>query len=416
MNSRKRVVVTGLGIICPTGNDLRTSWKNICAGVSGIDKITLFDASGVSSKIAGEVKNFNAAEHLDVKEARRYDRFIHFAIVAAKQALNDCGIDFEKIDRTRFGVNIGSGIGGLPEIERTSHSFFAGGQKKISPFFIPASIGNMAAGLVSINFGLQGPSYGSVSACATANHSIGDAYRSIFLDEADMMIAGGSEATLTGLAVGGFSAMKALSTRNEDPKTASRPWSVGRDGFVIGEGVGVLILESLEHAQKRGARIYCELSGYAATSDASHITAPLEDGSGAARCMKLAIKSAQLNPEDIFYVNAHGTSTPLGDVAETRAMKTALGEHSRKVMVSSTKSMTGHLLGAAAGIEAIFSIMSLYEGIIPPTINLDTADEGCDLDYTPKIARDVDKSKYLAAMSNSFGFGGTNATVIFRRF
>lgn len=413
---RTRVVVTGLGIICPTGNNLKTAWMNICNGNSGIDTISLFDASKLSSQIAGEVKDFNPADFLDVKEARRYDRFIHFALVAAKQAMDDSGLDINQINHSRAGVNIGSGIGGLPEIERTAVLYLSGGQKKISPFFIPATIGNMAAGLVSIQNGFQGPSYGCVSACATANHSIGDAMRAIILGDADIMIAGGSEATISGLAVGGFSAMKALSTRNNEPTSASRPWSKGRDGFVIGEGVGILILEKLEHAKARGARIYCELAGYGATSDASHITAPLENGSGAARCITVTLKDAQIIPQDVFYINAHGTSTPLGDVAETKAVKLALGEHSNKVMMSSTKSMTGHLLGAAAGIEAVFSIMSLYEGIIPPTINLYEPDEGCDLDYCPHTARNVDKSKYQYSLSNAFGFGGTNSSVLFKRF
>lgn len=413
---RKRVVVTGLGIICPVGKHLKEAWSNIVAGVSGIATINQFDASGLTCHIAGEVKNFKAEDHLPPKEARRYDRFIHFAWIAAGEALQNAGLTPEvlaNMDRTRIGVNIGSGIGGLPEIERTAQVYFTGGQRKISPFFIPATIGNMAAGLVSIQYGLKGPSYGCVSACATANHSIGDAYRAIMYGDADMMIAGGTEATVTGLAMGGFSAMKALSTRNDDPETASRPWCKGRDGFVMGEGAGMLILEEYEHAKKRGVNIYAELVGYGATSDAHHITAPCEDGEGAARCINVAIADARINADQIGYINAHGTSTPLGDLAETVAVKRALGDHAKKVVLSSTKSMTGHLLGAAGGIEAIFSIMALQDKIIPPTINLTDPDDGCDLDYCSNTARNLQVDY---ALSNSFGFGGTNASLIFKRF
>jgi 3-oxoacyl-[acyl-carrier-protein] synthase II len=414
-SSARRVVVTGMGILCPNGNDLPSAWKNICAGKSGIGTITHFDAGELTCRIAGEVKDFNPAEHLDAREARRYDRFIHFALVACKQALTMAGLTPEIIagmDATRLGVNIGSGIGGLPEIENTARAFFAGGQRKISPFFIPATIGNMAAGMVSINFGLKGPNYGCVSACATANHSIGDAYRAILFGDAEVMVAGGTEATITGLAIGGFAAMKALSVRNDDPATASRPWSKGRDGFVMGEGAGVLILEEYEHAKARDVTILAELVGYGATSDAHHITAPCENGEGAARCIRMALDSARINADVIGYINAHGTSTPLGDVAETVAIHRALGEHANKVVVSSTKSMTGHLLGAAGGIEAVFSIMALIDNLIPPTINLLEADAGCNLDYCANIAR-PQKVDYV--LSNSFGFGGTNSSLIFKR-
>jgi len=413
---RPRVVVTGLGIICPTGNNLKTSWSNICHGKSGISEIKQFDASELPSQIAGEVKDFNPNDYLDSKDARRYDRFIHFALVAAKEAIADSGLNLNQIDPTQIGVNVGSGIGGLPEIEKTGVQYNSYGIKKISPFFIPATIGNMAAGLISIQYGLQGPSYGCVSACATANHSIGDALRAIIFDDVKVMIAGGSESTITGLAVGGFAAMKALSTRNHEPQLASRPWAKGRDGFVIGEGAGIIVLEEYEHAKKRGARIYCELKGYGATSDANHITAPLENGEGAARCIELTLKDGEVSADKIKYINAHGTSTPLGDLAETKAVKLALRNNVNSIVMSSTKSMTGHLLGAAAGIEAIFSIMSLYDGIIPPTINLDEADEGCDLDYCPHSAREVDKSQYQYALSNAFGFGGTNSSLLFKRF
>lgn len=416
MSSSRRVVVTGLGILCPVGNDLPTAWGNIVNGQSGIGTISHFDAQPLACHIAGEVKNFRPEDHLPAKEVRRYDRFIHLGMVATQAALAMAGLTtsvLDGLDRTRIGVNIGSGIGGLPEIESTAQAYFAGGQRKISPFFIPATIGNMAAGLVSIHYGLKGPSYGCVSACATANHSIGDAWQTILLGGAEIMVAGGTEATITGLAIGGFGAMKALSTRNDDPQRASRPWSVGRDGFVMGEGAGILILEELTHAQKRGAPIYAELVGYGASSDAHHITAPCEDGEGASRCMHIALKSAHINGDAIGYINAHGTSTPLGDLAETVAVKRTFGEHAKKLVVSSTKSMTGHLLGAAGGVEAVFSVMALVDQIIPPTINLDSPDVDCDLDYCANHAR---QAKINYALSNSFGFGGTNASLIFKRW
>jgi 3-oxoacyl-[acyl-carrier-protein] synthase II len=414
MNSTRlrRVVVTGLGIVSPVGIGAENAWRAICNGQSGVTRITRFDPSAYTTHIAAEVKGFDPTQYVNAKEARRYDTFIHYALAAAKEALADAGIAANPAFAERVGVNVGSGIGGLPMIEETAYALKESGPRKISPFFIPGSISNMPAGLISITYGFQGPNLGCVSACSTANHSIGDAMRAIEYGDADVMISGGTESTICGLAIGGFNAARALSTRNDAPEQASRPWDTERDGFVLGEGCGILVIEELEHAKKRGAKIYCELVGYGASSDAYHITAPREDGDGARRCMVAAMKNAGLNADQISYVNAHGTSTPLGDVAEAGAVMRALGEHSKKVAVSSTKSMTGHLLGAAAGIEAVFSVLALHTNTAPPTINLQNQDPAVTLDLVPNTARQM---KIDVAMSNSFGFGGTNSTLIFER-
>ena len=409
---QRRVVVTGLGIVSPVGIGVATAWDSITNGRSGIGPITRFDASAFNTRIAGEVKGFDAAQFMSGKEARRYDTFVHFGIAAAKEALADAGIAPNPANPERYGLSIGSGIGGLPLIQATYADLLKGGPRKISPFFIPGSIINMISGLVSIEYGLQGPNLAAVTACSTANHCIGESMRKIEYGDADVMIAGGSEAAICELGIGGFNASRAVSTRNDDPTAASRPWDVDRDGFVLGEGAGVLVIEELEHAKARGAKIYCELVGYGVSGDAYHVTAPREDGDGARRCMLNAMKNASLNPSDIEYVNAHGTSTPLGDVAEATAVKAAFGDHAKKLMVSSTKSMTGHLLGAAAGIEAVFTILAMKHGIIPPTINLHKQDPAVDLDLVPNTARQI---KVNTVMSNSFGFGGTNSTLIFKR-
>ena len=410
--SRRRVVVTGLGIISPVGNTVEEAWANIVAGKSGISQITKFDASTFASQIAGEVRGFDVTQYLSPKEARRMDIFIHYGIAAAVQAIKDAGVEAKPQDAERIGINIGSGIGGLPFIENTHKEFLAHGARRISPFLIPASIINMISGNLSIMYGFQGPNLACVSACATGNHSIGESARLIEHGDADVMIAGGSESCVCPLAVGGFASAKALSTRNDDPASASRPWDTGRDGFVLGEGAGVVVLEEYERARARGAKIYCEVAGYGMSSDAYHMTAPLEDGSGAARAMRNAMLSANLRAEDIQYINAHGTSTQLGDVAETRALKLFFGEHAKKLAVSSTKSMTGHLLGAAGGIETIFTVLAIRDQIAPPTANLVDQDPACDLDYVPLTAR---KMNIDAALSNSFGFGGTNATLVFKK-
>ncbi len=411
-SSLRRVVVTGLGIVSPVGIGVTTAWANIKAGRSGIGPITRFDTSGYASRIAGEVKDFDVTQWLNVKEARRFDTFIHYGLVAGMEALKDSGLDLERVNREMVGVCIGSGIGGLPLIEDTHKALTAGGPRKITPFFVPGSIINMISGQLSIIYGLQGPNIAVVSACTTANHSIGEAGRLIEYGDADVMIAGGAESCISPLGVGGFAAARALSSRNDDPTAASRPWDVGRDGFVIGEGAGVLLLEEYEHAKARGARIYCELAGYGMSADAHHITAPSEDGSGAIRCMNNTLRNAGLNHHQVDYINAHGTSTPLGDVAETSAVKGCFGEHAKKLALSSTKSMTGHLLGAAGGIEAIFSVMAIHDQIAPPTINLHEPDPLCDLDYVPNIARPM---KIDVALSNSFGFGGTNGSLVFKK-
>ena len=408
--SKRRVVVSGLGIVSPVGIGISESWANILAGKSGIGRITRFDPSAFSSQIAGEVKGFEVSKYLAPKEARRFDTFIHYGLAAAIESIADAGLDLDKLDRERIGACIGSGIGGLPLIENTHDALLAGGPRKISPFFVPGSIINMIAGQLSIMYGLKGPNLSIVTACTTANHCIGDAGRLIEYGDADVMIAGGAEATVSALGVGGFCAARALSNRNDDPQAASRPWDKDRDGFVLGEGAGMLVLEEYEHAKARGARIYCELKGYGMSADAHHITAPCEDGDGAVRCMVNALRNASLAPEAIDYVNAHGTSTPLGDIAETVAVKRAFGEHARKLAVSSTKSMTGHLLGAAGGIEAVFAILAIRDQVAPPTINLVNPDPECDLDYVPNTARPME---IRAVLSNSFGFGGTNGTLVF---
>ncbi len=410
--SSRRVVVTGLGIVSPVGIGVEPAWRAIVTGQSGIGPITRFDASTFPSRIAGEVKDFDVSRWLSAKEARRYDTFIHFGLVATMEAVREAGLDNYAGDKERVGVCIGSGIGGLPMIEETHEHYRTGGLRKVSPFFVPGSIINMISGLVSIHYGYQGPNLGMVSACSTANHSIGEAARLIEYGDADIMVAGGSESTVSPLGVGGFCASRALSHRNDDPATASRPWDRDRDGFVLGEGAGVLVLEELEHAKARGARIYCELAGYGMSADAHHITAPPEDGGGARRSMLNALKNAGMQPADVDYINAHGTSTPLGDVAECKAVKRAFGEHAHKLVVSSTKSMTGHLLGAAGGIEAVFTVLAIRDQVAPPTANLFNVDPKCDLDFAPLAARAM---PIAGALSNSFGFGGTNATLVFRK-
>ncbi len=409
--SRRRVVVTGLGIVCPVGNSVKEAWANILAGKSGITRISRFDATPFASQVAGEVKNFDVSSVLSAKEARRVDVFIHYGIAAAVEAIKDSGLEPHPADAERVGVNVGSGIGGLPLIEETHKLLLESGPRKISPFFIPGAIINMISGNLSIMYGFKGPCLAMVTACTTANHCLGDSARLIEYGDADVMVAGGAEACISPLGLGGFSAARALSTRNDDPATASRPWDTGRDGFVLGEGAGVLVLEELEHAKARGARIYCELPGYGVSADAHHITAPCADGDGAARGMTNAMRNGATNPDEVDYVNAHGTSTPLGDLAETIAVKRCFGDHAKRLAVSSTKSATGHLLGAAGGVEAVFSVLALRDQVAPPTINLFEQDPECDLDYVPNTAREM---KISVVMSNSFGFGGTNGTLIFR--
>ncbi len=410
--ARRRVVVTGLGIVSPVGIGIAESWTNIVAGKSGITRITRFDPSPFSSHIAGEVKGFEVGNYLAAKEARRFDTFIHYGLAAAIESIKDSGLDVERLNREQIGVCIGSGIGGLPLIEATSDAVHESGPRKISPFFVPGTIINMISGQLSIMYGLKGPNLAVVTACTTSNHCIGEAGRIIEYGDADVMIAGGAESTVSLLGVGGFAAARALSSRNDDPAGASRPWDKDRDGFVLGEGAGVLVLEEYEHAKARGARIYCELAGYGMSADAHHITAPCEDGDGAVRCMANAMRNGGINREQVDYINAHGTSTPLGDIAETVAVKRCFGDHAARLAVSSTKSMTGHLLGAAGGIEAVFSVLAIHNQIAPPTINLQNPDPQCDLDYVPNTARDM---KIDVALSNSFGFGGTNGSLVFRR-
>jgi 3-oxoacyl-[acyl-carrier-protein] synthase II len=410
--AQRRVVITGLGIISPVGNSVGEAWDSIVTGRSGITRITRFDAAAFPTQIAGEVKGFDVAAYLSPKEARRYDTFIHFGLAAAMDAMKDAGIGQSPENAERIGVCIGSGIGGLPMIEDTYVAYDEGGPRKISPFFVPGSIINMVAGILSINYGLKGPNFATVSACASSNHSIGEAQRLIEYGDADVMIAGGAESTVSPLGVGGFCAAKAMSTRNDDPTGASRPWDTGRDGFVLGEGAGILVLEEYEYAKARGAKIYAELAGYGMSSDAYHITAPAEDGEGAARSMSTAMRNACVSAEEVDYINAHGTSTPLGDVAETVAVKRCFGDHAKRLAVSSTKSMTGHLLGAAGGIEAVFTALAIHHQVAPPTINLVDRDPQCDLDYVPNEAR---PTRIRVALSNAFGFGGTNSTLVFRR-
>ncbi|MBN8708856.1 MAG: beta-ketoacyl-ACP synthase II [Verrucomicrobia bacterium] len=412
--SERRVVVTGLGVVSPVGSDIETFWKSLTEGRSGVQRYTAFDSEIYDCKIAGEVRDFEPAKHFkSPKDARRTDRFTQLAMAAAKSALADSGIDLDAVDRERFGVMIGSGIGGLKSMEDECRRLFERGPSRVSPFTIAMMISNMASGLVSMEYDLRGPNMSIVTACATANHSIGEAWRMIKFDDADFFIAGGTEATITQLGMSGFAAMRALSLRNDEPEKASRPFDKDRDGFVMGEGAGLVILEELEHAKARGAHIYCELAGYGLSADAYHMTQPLPEGEGAARCMKIAMRHAKINPEQIDYINAHGTSTPIGDLCETKAIKQALGEYAKKTMVSSTKSMTGHLLGAAGGVEFAACALAIKHGVIPPTINLDNPDPECDLDYVPKIARE---KKVKVAMSNSFGFGGHNATLLATEF
>ena len=409
--TQRRVVITGIGIVSPVGLDLQNSWNNIKNGVSGVTTISLFDPSHLATQIAGEIKDFTTDGYIDAKEARRVDRFIQMGMVAGIQAINHSGIEnYAGLNKERVGLIIGSGIGGLPTIEANSTILKEKGPRRISPFFIPGALINMISGQLSIIYGYQGVNYGVVSACASSNHSIGDAARYIHHDDCDVVLAGGSERALCSLGIAGFNAMKALSTRNDDPSTASRPWDKDRDGFIMGEGAAVLVLEEYEHAKKRGATIYAELVGYGATADASHITSPTVEGPS--RSMKIALKQANISADKIDYVNAHGTSTQVGDINETNALKEVFGSHAYNLSVSSTKSMTGHLLGAASAIEAVFSIMAIHDGIVPPTINLHNQDEACDLDYTANIAKER-KLEYV--MSNSFGFGGTNSTVIFKK-
>ncbi|MBA0922154.1 MAG: beta-ketoacyl-ACP synthase II [Nitrosospira sp.] len=412
---KRRVVITGMGIVSPVGNTISDAWRNILAGRSGITRISRFDPSALASQIAGEVRELDTTQYLSVKDTRRMDAFIHYGMIAAIQAIKDAGIDdinATNLESERIGINIGSGIGGLSMIENTHDAYHAGGPRKISPFFIPSTIINMIAGNLSIMFGFKGPNLAIVTACATATHCLGNAARMIEYGDTDVMIAGGAESCVTPLAVGGFASARALSTRNDDPCTASRPWDKDRDGFVLGEGAGVLVLEEMEHAKRRGARIYAELAGFGMSADAYHMTSPCEDGEGAARCMTNALKNAGINANEVDYINAHGTSTPLGDIAETISVKRCFGDHAKKLVVNSTKSMTGHLLGAAGGVEAIFSTLAIYHQTSPPTINISNQDPQCDLDYVPHTARDM---KIDIAMSNSFGFGGTNGTLIFKK-
>ena len=408
----RRVVVTGLGIVSPLGNDLASSWDGIVNGRSGIGPVTHFDASAFTTRIAGQVRDFDVTRWVSAKDARKMDPFIHYGVAASMMAMEDAGLVVDDSNAERIGALIGSGIGGILGIEEQTIKFNEGGPRKISPFYVPSTIINMLPGQVSLLTGIKGPNFSAVSACATSNHSIGMAMRMIQYGDADVMIAGGAERGSSPTSMGGFCAMKAMSTRNDDPAAASRPWDKERDGFVLGDGAGILVLEEYERAKARGARIYCELAGFGASSDAFHMTAPSENGEGPARCMTMAFNDAGINPDQIGYLNAHGTSTPLGDLAETLAIKRALGDHAYRTMVSSTKSMTGHLLGAAGGAEAIFSVLALHHGVIPPTINLEEAGDGCDLDYVPNVAREAQVD---VAVSNGFGFGGTNGTLVFRR-
>jgi 3-oxoacyl-[acyl-carrier-protein] synthase II len=410
--NKRRVVITGLGIVSPVGNDVATAWRNVVAGASGIGPITHFDASTFPTRIAGEVREFDPARFVAPKDVKKMDPFIHYGIAASIEALADAGLHPHEHDAERIGVAVGAGIGGIHTIERTSIIYHESGQRRISPFFVPSSIINMAAGNLSIMLGLKGPNIACVTACTTATHNLGLAMRMIQYGDADVMVAGGAEYATTGVAMGGFCSARAMSTRNDDPHKASRPWDKDRDGFVLSDGAGVLVLEDYEHARKRNARIYCELAGFGMSADAYHITSPSEDGDGAARCMGAAMKDAGINADQVGYVNAHGTSTQVGDLAECNAIKRCFGDASKKLMVSSTKSMTGHLLGAAGGVEAIFCVLGMRDGIVPPTINLDQPGEGCDLDFVPNSAR---QARFDIALSNSFGFGGTNGTLAFRR-
>lgn len=408
--SQRRVVVTGLGCVSPVGNTVEEAWNAVKDGKSGIAAITKFDASPFSTRFAGEVKGFNVEDYLPAKEARHMDTFIHYGLAAGIQAIQDSGIVVTPENADRMGVLIGSGIGGLPLIEETHAELMSKGPRRISPFFVPASIINMISGHLSIKYNLQGPNLSIVTACTTGLHCIGAAARMIEYGDADVMIAGGAESTISPLGIGGFASARALSARNDDPETASRPWDKDRDGFVLGEGAGVLVLEEFEHAKARGATIYAEVLGFGMSGDAYHMTAPLEDGEGARRCMVAAMRNAGINPDQVDYVNAHGTSTPLGDLAETVAIKRALGDQASKIVVNSTKSMTGHLLGGAGGLESVFTVLAVHKQISPPTINIFNQDPACDLDYCANTARDMTIN---VAVKNSFGFGGTNGTLIF---
>ncbi|MFA4909943.1 MAG: beta-ketoacyl-ACP synthase II [Desulfobacteria bacterium] len=410
---KRRVVVTGLGAVTPLGIGAEKTWKALCAGKSGIGRISRFDTTNFQTKIAGEVKDFDPEDFLDKKQVRRMDSFVHYCMASTIMAMDDSKLEVANQDAERIGVLIGTGLGGLPTLEKNHTLLLEGGPKKISPFFIPMMIANMAPGQVAIHFGIKGPNTCVVTACAAGSHAIGDSYKVIQRGDADIMVTGGTEATITPLNIGGFNAMKAISTNNDEPEKASRPFDKNRDGFVPAEGAGTIILEELELALKRGANIYAEIVGYGLTGDAFHITAPDPQGSGAARCMKMALNDANILPSEVDYINAHGTSTPMNDTIETIAIKTVFNEYSKKVPVSSTKSMTGHLLGAAGGVEAVFTILTIRDGIIPPTINYETPDPDCDLDYVPNVAR---KADVKIAISNSFGFGGTNATLVFKRF
>lgn len=413
MHNLRQVVVTGVGCISPLGSDVKTTWEGLLAGRCGISPISRFDPDGLSCQIAGQADDFNPESRLAAKEARRMDRFIQLGLCAGLEAFDDSGLDLDSTDRTQAGVLIGAGIGGLETIETTTHLLSEKGARKVSPFYIPSSIINMVSGNLSIMLGLQGPNLAVVTACTTGTHAIGEAARMIALGDAEVMIAGGTEAAITPTSMAGFAAAKALSRRNDSPQTASRPWDQGRDGFVMGEGAGTLVLESAEHAKARGARIYAELAGYGMSGDAHHMTQPAAGGEGAARCMKNALNSAGLNPTAVGYINAHGTSTPLGDLAETLAIKSVFESHASSLLVSSNKSMIGHLLGAAGGVEAVASVLSLHHQTIPPTINLDEPDPECDLDYVPHEARNTAVN---TVVSNSFGFGGTNGTLVFSRY
>ncbi len=410
--SKRRVVVTGLGAVTPVGLTVPETWDSILAGKSGIRPITAFDVSAFPVRFGGSVQGFDITEYVSKKDARKMDTFIHYGVAAGMQALRDAGLEVTEANAERIGVSIGAGIGGLPGIEKNYHAYLEGGPRKISPFFVPSNIINMISGNLSIIFGLKGPNIAMVTACTTGTHSIGEAARIIAYGDADVMLAGGAEMATTHTGLGGFAAAKALSTRNDDPETASRPWDLDRDGFVLSDGSGVLVLEEYEHARARGAHIYAELVGYGMSGDAYHMTQPSPNGEGAARCMRNALRDAGLNAQDVDYINAHGTSTPAGDLAEVSAIKIALGEHAQRVAVSSTKSMTGHLLGAAGGIEAVFSVLAIRDQVAPPTINQFTPDPACDLDFVPNEARDM---RIDVTISNSFGFGGTNGTLVFAK-
>ena len=409
---QRRVVITGLGCISPVGNNVADMWNAVTSGKSGIGPITRFDASAFSTTFAGEVKNFQLEDYIPGKESRHMDTFIHYGMAAGIQAIEDSGLVVTEENADRIGVNIGSGIGGLPMIERTHAELEKRGPRRISPFFVPSSIINMISGFLSIRYGFKGPNLSIVTACSTGLHSIGFAARIIAYGDADIMIAGGAESTVSPLGIGGFASARALSSRNDDPATTSRPWDRDRDGFVLGEGAGVLVLEEYEHAKARGAKIYAEIVGFGMSADANHLTAPLEDGSGASRCMNAAINDAQINPDQVNYINAHGTSTPLGDKAETVAVKRSLGEHAKKIVMSSSKSMVGHLLGGAGGLESVITALAVYNQVAPPTINIFNQDPECDLDYCANTARDM---RIDYALKNSFGFGGTNGSLIFGR-